>query len=392
MKRTFRDLQSKKIKVKNRNLKNQIDLNSIQVPLHNKFDVLSDMEEDETITIHQKIAPIIVTDFNINIQSFLDKLNIICDIKLMSIGRKLFPKTRDDKNKLAEALKEAKVNFFSHSDSSNRFFKAVLSGLPEMHTSEIIECLKTNHDLTPTKVVMFNTKSHNKLYLCHFDQPKMNMKRLKIVKVVHHHIIAWAPYKSKRVGPTQCFKCCMYGHGISSCNRFSVCMLCSGSHATNQCDTITPTALNPVFKCFNCASANIKHDHKANDANCPFRAKYELSRDNARRKQQQKPSIAPHTQVNSVNKPDNTHRYIMAPTPPPLIASYASIAQARSNEQIHSQKNSMPINTNTSNSNDLWTITEVTNLLLNSINELKQCNSKLDQLKVIANLLQHACT
>lgn len=184
----------------------------------------------------------------------------------------------------------------------------------------------------------------------------------------------------------------MYGHGISSCSRYSVCMLCSGNHTTKECNTITPNTINPVYKCFNCASANIKHDHKANDPSCPFRAKYELSRDNARNKQKQKSPTARQTIVSAYNKSDNAHRFVKAPIPPPLHATFASVTRSNSNSQMHSNSHPLPSNTAIPDTNNnLWTISEVTELLLNSINELSQCTTKLDQLKIIANLLQHAC-
>lgn len=393
MKRMYRDISSKK-KVKNKTMKKQIDLNAIQVPLANKFDILSDMEDENMTTNVQKISPIIVTDLNVNIQSLLINCQINCDIKLMSIGRKIFPQTSNDKTKLLEALKATKVNFFSHPDASNKVFKAVLSGLPEMPTNDIVSCLQTNYELTPSKIVMFNTKSHNKLYLCHFDKANTNMKLLKSIKVVHQHIVTWMPYKPKRMGPTQCYRCCMYGHGISSCNRFAVCMLCSGNHTTTECNVITPSTTNPTFKCFNCECANIKHDHKANDPNCPFRAKYELSRDNARNKHKQKPSSNRRNTFNANDKVSSVHRFVLAPAPLPQYASYASVTQAQNNIQPNIDNRSKQQHTHTSNSNsnnDLWSISEVTSLLLSSINELNKCTSKLDQLKVIANLLQHAC-
>lgn len=41
--------------------------------------------------------------------------------------------------------------------------------------------------------------------------------------------------------------------------------------------------------------------------------------------------------------------------------------------------------------NNLWLFAEVSNILLSSINQLKSCKSKLEQLEVIARLIQHAC-
>lgn len=394
MKRTHSDMKRQKVKFKTKT-KEKIDLNAIQVPLSNKFNLLS--EEGGEMVVDQKpprVAPIIVTDFNANIQLITSELNLNYDLKIMSIGRKILPQSADDKNKITEALKSAKVNFFSHPDASNGTFKAILSGLPEIPIEEIASCLQTAHELTPSKIVMFNSKSFNKLYLCHFDKSNVNMKVLNAIKSVYHHIVTWLPYKPKRVGPTQCYRCCMYGHGISTCNRYAVCMLCSGNHTTKECTAYTQTDANNIYKCFNCASANIKHDHKANDSSCPFRAKYEETRDNARAKRTNKSTTKRQSPpLGNTASNNNTKIFTSAPAPPLLTESYASAV--RSNRNIHPQsqdQSSIPhAHTHAPDSNsNLWSFAEVTTLLLNSINELKQCKSKLDQLKVIAKLLQHA--
>ncbi|KAJ6643460.1 hypothetical protein Bhyg_08421, partial [Pseudolycoriella hygida] len=53
-----------------------------------------------------------------------------------------------------------------------------------------------------------------------------------------------------------------------------------GNHVTKDCKTITPDMESPLFKCYNCScSLNLPHDHKANDVDCPFRAKYIVAKE-----------------------------------------------------------------------------------------------------------------
>lgn len=177
-------------------------------------------------------------------------------------------------------------------------------GLPEIDTAIITDDLTSSHNITPTKVIMFNTKGTTKLYLCHFEKNSVNMKTLSSIKSVYHHIVGWQTYKPKSKGPTQCFKCTMYGHGISSCNRFAVCMLCSGNHLTTTCTVISKDTPNPVYKCFNCDGAKLKNDHKASDINCPFRAKYIATIDKARNNKKQK-TVA--VQSDDRAQPPHTH-------------------------------------------------------------------------------------
>lgn len=245
----------------------------------------------------------------------------------------------------------------------------------------------------------------NKLYLIHFNADEVNKKTLETVKYVYHHVIKWSPYKPKNKGPTQCLKCLWYGHGISGCQRYTASMLCAGQHLTKNCPTHsdkTNTNTNNNFKCFNCMSAKIQHNHKANDVNCPFRQKYEEARNKARSK----------TTTNKQSQP-NASSFVAAPVPPPQHASYADSMRVQttsipaSNSQAHtntrqshtstsqSSTNTFPggnLNANANPSSNLWTFAECSNILFNSIENLQKCKSKLEQLQVIAQLLQNACS
>lgn len=383
-------------------------LNSIQLPTSNRFSALANgdtaMQTDETQqqTEKNRISPIVVTDHQTDLQAILNPLNVNYNFKLNSVGRKILPTTIDDKNKIIASLKDKKIYFFTHPEKNSKAFKVILSGLPQVDTSLITTSL-AEQNLTPSKITMFNTKSSNKLYLLHFDAAQVNKKTLETVKYVYHHAIKWLPYKPKRNGPTICMRCCMYGHGIQSCNRYVVCMLCAGDHLTKDCTTHTisnDTNTNTIYSCFNCKSANLQHNHKANAAICPFRLKYETARNNARNK----------TTTNERSQA-NTARYAQAPAPPPLRVSFAdsmrtptastSQASTTHNTQSRAQTNARFNNTsshsnpndnfNTNTNNNLWSFDECADLLLNSIEQLRKCQNKFDQLQIIANLLRHAC-
>lgn len=276
--------RKKKEEKANTKKKNQKFLDSIQVPLNNRFDALSDIEMTlkEPIEKKVKFAPIVVTDMDANIHKLVTDLKLTCDLKLTSVGKKIFPKSAEDKTKIIAALNKEKIHFFTHANSDNKTFKAVLRGLPEIDTAIIVDSLTTSHKITPTKVVMFNTKASSKLYLCYFDSSTVNMKTLNTIKCVYYHIVSWQTYRPKNKSVTQCFRCTMYGHGISTCCRFAVCMLCGNNHLTTECTVIDKDTENPTYKCFNCASAKLNHEHKASDPNCPFRAKYIATIDKAR--------------------------------------------------------------------------------------------------------------
>lgn len=376
-------------------------LNKCNVPLSNKFDPLSE-DDDNNVEMtgkeqekKEKIAPIVVTKPNVDIQSIANTMKVECDIKIMSIGRKVFVKSLEHKSLLMETFKTNNIDFFTYPDDTNKIFKIILKGLPVIETSLIIDELKTKHELTPTKVTMFNTKSPNKLYLCEFNKSDIHNKKLNTIQAIHQHIIKWQPYIPKRKGPTQCQRCLAYGHGIRMCNRFTVCALCAGTHLTNQCTVITEHTKNPVYKCFNCASNDLQHNHKATDPTCIFRTKYTTTMSSVREKN--KRSSKKNTNTNNTQA---THGIVDAPAPAPLTSTYAQTTVTRSDNQSNTTTSSS--NTSASNSNfnthsnantnsNLWTLAQVTQLLFSSINQLKQCKTKMDQLVVITNLLQHAC-
>lgn len=405
----------------NRNkIKNQL-LNSIQLPTANRFAALQnssdanamdtgEQQQQTTTTKKVTIAPIVVTDHTTDIQAILKELKLEnCNLKINSVGRKILPNTAEEKKKIEDHLKTKKIYYFTHPDNNTKVFKVVLSGLPQVDTNDIIADL-TTQNVTPTKVTMFNTQSQNKLYLVHFDAEQVNKKTLDGIKYVYHHVIKWQTYKPKRNGPTQCHKCLMWGHGIGACGRYTVCMLCAGAHLTSECTvhkkTNDPNSTNVSFTCFNCKSANLPHTHKANDVNCPFRAKYESARNNSRTK----------TPTNNRTQ-TNTTRFVQAPPPPPLRTSFAdsmrasastssrtqhSTSTSTNNTHSHARTNTntrfnntathSTINDNDStNVNNKWSFQECSNILFDSIERLQQCRTKLDQLKVIADLLKHAC-
>lgn len=80
-----------------------------------------------------------------------------------------------------------------------------------------------------------------------------------------------------------------------------------------------------------------------------------------------------------------------APTPPPLQHSFADAVTNKFDSrpplsQRAASAGERP-NVNASE-NDLFTFEEVSEMLFDSISELSQCKTKLDQLKVVAKLLR----
>lgn len=137
--------------------KKKLNLNEITVPIHNPYEPLSDVDEDNSNV--EKTQPQKRFKVKKDIHKLIVDLGISCDLKITSVGKKIFPKSDDDKTKIVEMLSESKINFFTHASSENKVFKVILCGLPIVETSVIIDSLTSSHKITPLKVIMFNTNT-----------------------------------------------------------------------------------------------------------------------------------------------------------------------------------------------------------------------------------------
>lgn len=162
-----------------------------------------------------------------------------------------------------------------------------------------------------------------------------------------------------------------------------------------------------MYKCFNCASNDLPHNHKATDPMCLFRSKYDATMLSARNKNKRNTYQNRNISSSSSNNNNNTYdnrRFVDAPASPPLTSSFAYTAAIRSNTRTNTQSshesapsashNDMPFTNTNIHTNQaspkLFTFAQITQLLMESINELKQCKSKTDQIAVVAKLLQYA--
>lgn len=273
---------TKKVKFKDRQKMDRLDIFT-----QNRFAALAaDDQTKKKSTKIPQLAPITITDKTAKIDDIINSLQITHKKKVSSIGKKIFVESAEDKKKFITTLTDQKIEFFTHPDTDDKIFKVVLKGLPEIDQDELSESLKTENNLQPVKIIMMGKSTH-KLYLLHFKKADVSLQDLRSIRVVyHHHIIRWMPYKPKKRGPTQCWKCLMFGHGQKHCNRAETCMFCGESHKSTVCplgnNDSNQQSTQHVYKCFNCAKQNLPSNHMANDVACPSREQYITIRANAR--------------------------------------------------------------------------------------------------------------
>lgn len=356
------------------------------IPTSNKFSALATGSPKVQVEKPIKPAPITVTD-KTDIVGFLKGAKITYRLKIVSVGTKIFVDNETDFNAICAELSAKNIEFYTHPFGETKTFKLVLSGLPETPTKEIIDCLKAQNNITADKIIMFNSNGMYKRYLIHFN-PKENSKSEVInVKVILNHVIKWLPVKNNRRGPSQCLRCAMYGHGISTCNRKPICLLCGDSHEAKDCKFGNEENNDQrIFKCHNCKADNLQHNHRANDPQCPARQKYIEIKTAANGKRAQITRQQQQYSHEATNFPP-LRQLNPAPIPPPLTLSFAHAAKSKPSRLNTGE---LPQRGN-GNENDMFSFAELSNILFSCINELEKCTNKYDQLKVIANLLSNVC-
>lgn len=391
--------QARKIK-KIKKVSNPVASTSNQF-ITNRFDSLSDIEDDivssnENSIVNlsstiKKPSPIIITDQNSSINSIsssMNSLNIqLFSIKKISIGLKVFLSKTSDFITYVQHIKDQKIEFYTHRDKSEKIFKVVLSGLDKCDISSIQSGLEV-YLLHPVKIFEMKSKNSNSnraLYLCHFKRSEVNFRQLKQnVNEINHIVISWLRYQPKFKQITQCYNCYMFGHGSNNCNRAAICNFCASStHKSLECSlkSIEYSSENSSkFKCINCSLKNLPDSHRASDPSCPERQVFAKIRSNLSSQsktgksivdfnliKQNFPELKPVNQFHEIN--DNN-------------------VQRKTNRSIKSNLSNKSLDDPVAS--ELFSMEECFNIFYKAVTDMKKCQNKIDQMTVIAGLLQLA--
>lgn len=174
---------------------------------------------------------------------------------------------------------------------------------------------------------------------------------------------------------------------MGHCLRATVCLQCSGAHDIHMCPLPKPTASNqhqtPVYRCCNCArTPNQPSNHRADDPVCPHRALYLETRSKPTRRG--RPTTTPQPQRMETRSPQHQatapQRQAMVETPVDSSSYASAVRGARQTREHVRQENTA--------STGLFSMEQITNIMIEAITDFENCQSKLDQLRVIASLLQ----
>lgn len=363
---------------------------------YNRFLPLATVTEDQDQSSQENVQrvitkppPIIIAikhKFN-EILEILPKEN--CFFKKTSIGTKVFCSNSAIYDESIQLLKSKSFEFHTFRSKSNRLLTVYLHGLCKSQKSEIEEDLnKKNVEFV--KVLEIENKSKdpsNGLYKVQFKCSTMTFNQLKRIDKINRTVVTWKAHKTKSTkGPMQCWKCLMFGHGGENCNRPTACMTCaSNEHLTKDCNLKENQAAN--YKCFNCVANGLTTNiqHRANDPSCESRQKYLQIRNNALNKNnkrqprannvfnfenQQFPAF-PAT-ANTANWIFRTNPLLQNPSNSPSFADQVRSSPAPTEKQ------------------SLYSTDELFDIFQTAFQDLQKCQSRAEQIKVIASLLKHA--
>ena len=158
-------------------------------------------------------------------------------------------------NETYTALKNNKAINLEELKFEDKTKKAIVVGFP----MDLPETELTKHSQITSAVRMKNKQGIlTKTMLCTFTG------RIPEKVDLGH----WGKFATKTYypEPLRCYNCQRYGHHKSACTAPSVCAVCSGRHATDQCITKHKEGQDTTLRCPNC-----KQNHPAWHRRCPAR-------------------------------------------------------------------------------------------------------------------------
>lgn len=312
-------------------------------------------------------------------------------MRILSLGLKVFPENVEGHIAIINALKNSTLQFFTHPMRSDGKLKVVLKGLPRVDTNDIASDLGERHNLVPSAIRLIPTQGTMAMFCVEFPKTITSLKHLqdKVTNILYYKV-TWEASRKRNTGPTLCNKCSMFGHGAANCARAPVCSACAGAHPVSDCQTASnsnedTTAAPPIYNCANCAVRKLKSDHRADDPTCATKALLIAARNEQKPPSKTGPewpklpekTRAPNGQRNQ-RQSQHDHQAAQRPQPSPAAFSWRGYKEATA-----SDPRAQPSNT----SSDIFSPHEIIDIMLNAIDEIAACNSKIQQLRVVTNLL-----
>lgn len=365
-----------------------------EVPLGNRFQVLSDLDDDDTSSEAAcepkefiiKVPPIVV-DYCHNFTDVIKFLGNGAKYKRMSVGTKVMANNLVDYDVIVKQLKTKEMTFYTHPVIDQKKFKLILFGLPQLDTKTIFDEFKNTLNIEPISINEIRTTRSNRddaIYAIEFDRTQITKKEITKIRYLCGIVVHWRNPLRRARGPTQCSKCTMFGHGASNCHRKSVCLGCGGSHDSSMCQLSKTATKTPViYKCYNCTKKNMKSvNHRADDPKCPSRREYLEIREKITRNSK---SIKVRNVSRSFSYSEDDFPHIINNREPMGNNVWPSV----SNKETGKFQHRVSMENNQSNTENDISNEQILQIYFDAIDALQKCKNKFDKMRVLGMMLKH---
>lgn len=170
-----------------------------------------------------------------NLQTVIDKADF--NYKALHNDQiKLLIKSIDSYRKVVKHLEAAKISFHTFQIRQERAFRVVLKGIHHRTSISDIkaELITLGHGVrSVTNVKSRVTKEPLPMFFVDLD-PNPNNKSIYEVRYINNAVVKVEPLE-KVAELVQCYRCQMYGHTKSYCQRGYRCVKCGMDHPTAEC-------------------------------------------------------------------------------------------------------------------------------------------------------------
>lgn len=254
-----------------------------EVPLSNRFAVLSNLEdaedqmscndEEETEDIPatnidvrkpKRLPPIVIhgssKDHKQLVQTVKEHVKGEFYFKHTKNTTNVFIKDLSDWNAFKNFAKSAGVDFHTFSLPEEKTHGFVIRGFNNgIEATDVSNSLAEDHGIKVKNVYLMRTKTTRPLFLVVTDANIVLKDLQNNIRFVCNTRVFWDRHKNHK-GMTQCHKCQGWGHATTNCFAQPRCLKCAKGHSTKDCDLEE----NGAPKCANCGQ-----DHTANSTSCP---------------------------------------------------------------------------------------------------------------------------
>lgn len=377
-------------------------------PIHNRFAALAQIHQPTKplalvlAPSERKVKsppPITITSAWRDVAADIAGLQIDYTVKLLNSCTKVYSAEESNRTAIVNLLVKKKAEFYTHAPEGLSKLRLVLKDMPnDAEPSDITDEL-TKLEIAPMDVRPIPTRGNRNFFAVDFDRQHHTLASVsQKAKYIMHFRARWEKARN-RAGPIICRKCAMPGHAAQFCNRGPVCCLCACNHTAAECPLTASTEQQQQnYRCTNCKNAGLPDNHRADDTNCPTRAKYsEWQRAQSARRTNGNNNNSKNKMNNTFNTNSSLWPSInrintdLSNRPPPTMHSnqckpvFAAVSYRNA---VLAGQNARSGSNNNANNPMLFPVGELMNMMIQSIDRLENCTSKLQQLRVVADLLQ----